>query len=53
VTPLPERIVEMLRDYYKAYRPKVWLFEGHKAGHKYSAESLAKVLRKALSLAGN
>ena len=53
IAPLPERIIEMLRDYYKAYRPKVWLFEGQKPGEKYSAESLAKVLKKSLSLAGN
>jgi integrase/recombinase XerD len=53
VAPLPERIVEMLRDYYKGYRPKVWLFEGQKAGQKYSAESLAKVLKNALYLSGN
>jgi integrase/recombinase XerD len=53
VAPLPERIIEMLREYYKGYRPKVWLFEGQKAGEKYSAESLAKVLKNALSLAGN
>jgi len=34
--------------------PKLfWLFEGQKAGEKYSAESLAKVLKNALSLAGN
>lgn len=53
VAPLPERIVEMLREYYKTYRPRVWLFEGQKEGEKYSAESLAKVLKNALSLTGN
>jgi integrase/recombinase XerD len=53
VAPLPERITEMLREYYKGYRPKIWLFEGQKGGEKYSAESLAKVLKNALSLAGN
>jgi len=30
------------------YRPKIWLFEGQNDGERYSAESLAKVLKKAL-----
>ena len=40
----------MLRTYYKEYKPKTWLFEGWRAGEKYSEESLAHVLKKSLSL---
>ena len=38
----------MLRDYYKIYRPKVWLFEGQTAGEQYSETSLQKVLKNSL-----
>lgn len=51
VAPLPERIVEMLREYYKGYRPRVWLFEGQKPGRQYSPTSLQEVLKTAISKA--
>ena len=51
VVPISEKTIEMLRDYYKIYRPKVWLFEGEKAGEKYTEQSLQKILKKALQLA--
>jgi integrase/recombinase XerD len=35
----------MLREYYKAYKPKTWLFEGQFPNTKYSEMSLAKVLK--------
>ena len=43
----------MLREYYKAYKPKTWLFEGQIPNTKYSEMSLAKVLKQALKKAGN
>ena len=52
VVPISDNIVEMLRNYYKMYKPKVWLFEGQKAGDQYSEESLAKVLKQACIKAG-
>lgn len=48
VIPISDKLIEMLRDYYKAFKPKVWLFEGQKAGEKYSETSLQKVLKQAL-----
>lgn len=51
VVPLSEKIIELLRDYYKAYKPKEWLFEGQKPGNKYSTTSLQKVLKRALKRA--
>lgn len=49
VIPLSEKIIEMLREYYKAYRPKVWLFEGQKKGEQYSPTSLQNILKQALN----
>ncbi|MFZ5554064.1 MAG: tyrosine-type recombinase/integrase [Bacteroidota bacterium] len=47
VVPLSEKILEMLREYYKAFKPKEWLFEGQTGG-MYSGESLSKVLSQAV-----
>ncbi|WP_261592098.1 tyrosine-type recombinase/integrase [Pseudoalteromonas holothuriae] len=38
---------ELLRDYYRVYRPKHYLFEGAEGG-KYSATSLRKIFYRAL-----
>lgn len=51
VVPLSETLLEMLREYYKIYKPKVYLFEGQ-AGGKYSPRSLQKVLKNSLHFAG-
>ena len=34
-------------EYYKMYRPKIWLFEGQKIAEKYSEKSLEQILKKA------
>jgi len=47
--PISDNVIEMLRDYYKHYRPKVWLFEGQTPGQKYSEQSLQSVLRQAIT----
>jgi integrase/recombinase XerD len=52
IVPISENIIEMLRNYYKMYKPKEWLFEGQYPGDKYSEESLAKVLKNACAKAG-
>ncbi|MBL7856393.1 MAG: hypothetical protein JNM57_01795 [Cyclobacteriaceae bacterium] len=44
IAPLSGKLVELLRDYFKAYRPKVYLFEGQVAGEPYDARSLQLVL---------
>jgi integrase/recombinase XerD len=48
LVPLSIKIIELLRDYYKAYRPNEWLFEGQQKGDQYSAVSLQQVLRQSL-----
>jgi integrase/recombinase XerD len=51
IVPISEKIIEILREYYKMYRPKIWLFEGQNAGEKYSEKSLQNVLKQALEKA--
>ena len=51
VAPLSDKIIELLREYYKSYRPKNWLFEGQTVGNKYSAKSLQNVLKQSLKKA--
>jgi integrase/recombinase XerD len=48
VVPISDRLIEMLREYYKMYKPKSWLFEGQKEGEQYSETSLQKVLQQSL-----
>ncbi|MCO5233021.1 MAG: site-specific integrase, partial [Chitinophagales bacterium] len=51
VVSISDRTIEMLRIYYKAYRPQYWLFEGQQKGEQYSARSLQLVLKQALEKA--
>ena len=48
VVPIPERMIEMLRSYYKLYKPKEWLFEGDTPGERYAESSLWQVFDIAL-----
>ena len=48
IAPLSEKILILLRDYFVAYKPKVWLFEGQGKKDKYDERSLACVLKQAL-----
>lgn len=52
VVPLPDRILESLRIYFRAYKPKTWLFEGSQSNSQYSPTSLAKILQRAVKKAG-
>jgi integrase/recombinase XerD len=51
VVPISDKIIDMLREYYKAYKPKTWLFEGQFSNTKYSEMSLAKVLKQSVAKA--
>lgn len=48
---LSEKILQMLKEYYKIYRPKAYLFEGQ-YGDKYSITSLRQVLGQACKRSG-
>ena len=52
IAPLSPKILKMLREYYKDYRPAVWLFEGQSKGEQYSEKSLQSVLKQALQKTG-
>jgi integrase/recombinase XerD len=43
VVPLPESMIDLLRLYYRQYKPEKWLFEGQKPGAQYSETSLREV----------
>ena len=47
VTLLGDKTLVILREYYKIYKPKEYLFEGVKGG-KYSKTSIQKILKKAV-----
>jgi len=51
VSVLSPNILKLLRKYYQAYRPKVWLFAGQYGG-QYSAGSIQTVFRRAREMAG-
>jgi len=51
VVPISNKVIEILREYYKAYKPKTWLFEGQQSGQKYSERSIQLVLNQAVSKA--
>jgi site-specific recombinase XerD len=50
-TILAERTLNLLREYYKKYKPEKYLFEGQSGG-KYSASSIRKVLENSIKKAG-
>ena len=51
VTILSQSVLEYLRNYYKEYKPKDFLFEGQK-GQKYSAASVLNIVSNAARNAG-
>ena len=49
IVPLSDKILNMLREYYKLYKPQTWLFEGQAGNEPYDERSLASVLKLALA----
>ena len=50
-TLLSDKLIKLLRLYYRAYWPREWLFEGQNGG-QYSATSVAKIVKAAVNKAG-
>lgn len=50
--PLPDQLLPLLREYYRAYQPRTYLFEGQQKGTPYSSKSLQLVIAKAAQKAG-
>ena len=51
IVPLSETVLQLLRQYYVAYKPKKYVFEGQN-GLQYNERSLSLVLKKGCELAG-
>jgi integrase/recombinase XerD len=51
VVPISDKTITLLREYYKAHRPKKYVFEGAIEGEPYSSRSLQQVLKQALKKA--
>lgn len=47
IVPLSLKILDMLRDYYRLYKPQTFLFEGLIKGQAYDARSLQQAVSKA------
>lgn len=52
VAPLSDKILGLLREYYNAYKPNLWLFEGQDKKSQYDERSLQNVLKQALDKCG-
>ena len=50
-TLLSHESLQLLREYWKQYRPKKWLFNGMKKDSKYSKTSVRKILKRSLERA--
>lgn len=49
---LSASILEILREYYRAYKPIEWLFQGQYKGHPYSSRSAQKIFKLAFKNLG-
>jgi integrase/recombinase XerD len=52
IAPLSLKILELLREYFKIYKPTTYLFEGQVSGMPYDARSLQQVLKQSIKKAG-
>ena len=50
--PFSDKVLAMLRAYYKGHQPKLWLFEGEREGVRYSETSLQYVFKQSCKRAG-
>jgi integrase/recombinase XerD len=50
ITIFPTSLLKLLREYFLAYKPKEWLFEGQK-GYQYTASSIRKVFQRSKTAA--
>lgn len=45
IVPLSQTLLELLREYWKEYKPKIYLFSGQSSG-QYSIQSCQKIYKK-------
>lgn len=51
-TILSRQSLKILREYYRSYKPKIWLFESVNEGKQYSAKSVQNIMKTNLDKAG-
>jgi site-specific recombinase XerD len=49
VLPIPDKLLKLIITYYRAYKPRDYLFESTKAGRPYSTSSLRNIFHYNLS----
>jgi site-specific recombinase XerD len=52
VVTLSETVLPILREYYKMYKPKNWLFEGQDSNEHYSSRSAQQIFKDAYKKLG-
>jgi integrase/recombinase XerD len=52
IVPLSKTTLKYLREYYKVYQPKVYMFEGQNKDAPYSTRSIQLILKEAKKRAG-
>lgn len=52
IVPLSPKILNLLQEYYKRFKPQKYLFEGEKPGSPYSNRSIQLVIKRATDKAG-
>ncbi|MFN4028253.1 MAG: tyrosine-type recombinase/integrase [Flavobacterium sp.] len=52
IAPLSPKILELLRTYFKLYKPKTYLFEGRIKGTPYDSRTLQQILKFTIQKAG-
>lgn len=52
IAPLSDKTIKLLRIYFNAFKPSVYLFEGEKKGTSYNERSLQNVLKQSVAKAG-
>lgn len=51
IVPLSQKVLILLREYFIAFKPNYWLFEGQDKKSKYDERSLQQVLKQSLEKA--
>ena len=51
-TILSNQGLKLLREYYRIFKPKIWLFESVEKGKQYSAKSVQNIMKRSLLKTG-
>ena len=51
-TLLSKKVLKILREYFRRYRPSIWLFEGQRRGKPIHTRTIQKIIQRAAKKAG-